>query len=191
MSKGTNTYKMAHRRRREKKTDYKLRFRLLKSGKLRFVIRKSNNNISCQLIEHDSKGDKILASVSNKDIKKLGWKGHGGSIPSAYLVGRLCASKEKGKDAILDMGLQRSTKGSRIYAAVKGAIDAGLNIPCSKDILPNDKRAKGDHIVQFALKLKKENPDKYKKDFSVYLKAGLNPEDLAKHLEEILAKIKK
>jgi len=44
-----------------------------------------------------------------------------------------------GKD-IVDLGLGKSLSGSVQYAAVKGAIDSGLNIPCSEEVLPNESR---------------------------------------------------
>lgn len=184
-------YKMPHRRRREKKTDYRLRLSLLRSGKPRFIVRKSNNNILCQVIESNEKGDKTIVSVSSRDIKALGWKAHCGNIPSAYIVGYLCAKKSSKKEAVFDIGTNVSTKGSAFYAALKGAVDGGLKIPHSKEILPDEKRARGGHIAAFALKLKKERPDEYKKRFSTYLKAGISPEDLPKHFEEVLRKISK
>ena len=54
--------------------------------------------------------------------------------------------KKSINNAVLDIGLNVSTKGSRIYAALKGAIDSGLKIPHNKDILPDEKRIKGNHI---------------------------------------------
>ena len=48
--------------------------------------------------------------------------------------------------AILDIGLAASTKGNRVYAALKGMIDAGLEIPHGEDVLPSDERIMGSHI---------------------------------------------
>jgi hypothetical protein len=47
----------------------------------------------------------------------------------------------------LDIGLNPPIKGSRIYAALKGVVDSGLDIPHSPDILPDDSRISGEHIV--------------------------------------------
>ena len=181
-----------HRRRREQRTDYRQRLRLLKSRKPRFVVRASVNSITCQIISHDSKGDRTLVSATSLELKKHGWKGHTGNIPAAYLTGFLCgqkAKKHKVKEAILDMGLHISVKGSRIYASLKGAIDSGLDIPHSVDILPSEDRIKGAHISRYAELLKKESPEKYGKRFSAYLKGSLQPEDLAKHFEEVKQKL--
>lgn len=144
----TRTHKVPHRRRREGRTDYRLRLKLLKSGKPRFVVRKSSNNLICQIIQHGRSGDKTMVSADSRELVKLGWKVHRGNIPSAYLTGLLCgvrAKKERIPEAVPDMGLYRSTKGSRLYSALKGALDAGLKIPHLQDILPSEERVRGKH----------------------------------------------
>ena len=45
-------YHVKPRRRREGKTDYRKRLRLLRSGKVRMVVRKSLKNTQIQLIEY-------------------------------------------------------------------------------------------------------------------------------------------
>jgi len=138
-----------HRRRMSKKTDYKLRLALLKSGKNRLVIRKFNNSITGQLIKYEKNGDKTIASVKSTQLKSLGWKNHYGNIPSAYLSGLLLGTKikeKKIKEAVLDLGLQKNTKGCRLYAFLKGVVDAGINVPHSPEILPPEERIKGNHI---------------------------------------------
>jgi len=144
-------YIVPHKRRREQKTDYRLRLALIKSQKTRLVIRGTNNNVACQLVNYNSKGDKILVSVNTSNIKKLGWNGHCGNLPAAYLTGLLCgveAKKHKINEAILDIGLQ-SSKRSRLFAALKGAVDAGLNVPHSDEILPDEDRIRGLHIKAY------------------------------------------
>jgi large subunit ribosomal protein L18 len=144
---------VAHRRRREGRTDFRQRLALVKSGKPRFVVRKTVNSMTCQFVKHDSKGDMTVVSVSSRNLPGLGWKGSPGNIPAAYLTGFLCgiqARKSGLKEAVLDIGLQTSTKGSRIYGALKGAVDAGIAIPHSEDILPPIERIRGVHIEQFS-----------------------------------------
>jgi large subunit ribosomal protein L18 len=83
-------------------------------------------------------------------LKKIGWT-KTGNVPAAYLTGLLAGKKAKEKnvtEAVLDLGLQTSTKGSRIYAALKGVLDAGINVPHSKDILPSEDRIIGKHISE-------------------------------------------
>ena len=141
-------YLMQFRRRREKKTDYKKRLALLKSEKTRLIIRKSLSNITVQFVEFKPEGDKTIACAFSTELKKLGMK-QTGNTPAAYLTGLLAGKKAKEKkigEAILDLGLQTSTKGSRIYAALKGVLDSGINVPHSEEILPSEDRICGKHI---------------------------------------------
>jgi len=181
------------RRRKNGKTDYRKRLKLLLSNKPRVVVRKTLKNIIIQVIEYDEKGDKVSVSVSSKELeKKYGWKSNKGNIPSAYLTGLIAGKRaiENGfKDAVPDIGVARSTKGSRIYAALKGVIDAGLKVPCSQKVLPSKESLNGSNIAGYALSLKKENQEKYKKIFAYYLKNKRTPEDLPKYLEDIQRKI--
>ncbi|MCD6367918.1 MAG: 50S ribosomal protein L18 [Candidatus Aenigmarchaeota archaeon] len=147
--------RIPHRRRRERKTDYRKRLALLKSGKYRLVVRKSNNSTLGQIVEYNKNGDKTLLSVTTFMLRKLGWKHHCGNIPAAYLAGLLLGKKaleKKINDAVLDMGLQTSTKGNRIYAFLKGVLDAGINVPHSPEVLPDENRIKGSHISEEVVK---------------------------------------
>ena len=189
------TYVVKFRRRRENITDYKKRLKLLKSKKLRFAVRRFLNNILAQITLYNEKGDKTLLTIHSKVLeKKYGWKGHGGNLPTAYLVGLLAGleAKKKGiEEAILDIGRFRSTKGNSLYATLKGAIDAGLKISYNEEILPSEDRIKGEHIKNYALMLKEKEPEKYNKQFSRYLKNGLEPEKIVEHFEEVKNKILK
>ena len=49
-------------------------------------------------------------------------------------------------DAVLDIGLAGSTPGGRVFSALKGMIDAGMDIPHSEEVLPDEERLNGDHI---------------------------------------------
>ena len=170
------------RRKREGKTDYRKRLTLLKSKLPRVVVRKSNKHVVLQLIEYAEKGDKVLATVSSSQLKKYGWEMNTGNMPSAYLTGLLLGKKAKGKQAILDLGLQAPIKGSRLYAALKGAIDGGVEIASSEENLPSQDRIMGKHISSYAKHLN----DEYEKIFSAYSK---NKQD-AKKFEEYFEKTK-
>jgi len=130
------------RRRAEARTDYRTRLTLLKSGKPRLVIRKTNKYIIAQLIESKQAQDFVICGVSSKDLLSKVWPkdaaGSLKSLPAGYLTGFLIGSnkKHKIKEAILDLGMHRNISKSRIYAVVKGAIDAGLSIPCAAEVLP-------------------------------------------------------
>jgi large subunit ribosomal protein L18 len=102
----------------------------------------------------------------------------------------LIAKKAKGKinKAILDAGEKRSVSHSRIYAAVKGTIDGGLEVPCDAEMFPAENRIKGEHIKAYAEKLKGDE-SKYKMLFSGYIKKGLEPENITAHFQDIMKKI--
>ena len=131
------------RRRFQSKTDYRSRLELLKSGKARLVVRRTNRYVIAQLVSSVSAQDKIVIGVSSKDLLEKGWPkdmaGSLKSIPAAYLTGFFIAKLAKGKikEAILDIGMQRSLPKSRIFATLKGAIDGGLSIPHSEESLPS------------------------------------------------------
>lgn len=141
--------RVRYRRDREGRTDYKRRLTLLKSAKPRLVVRRSLNNIVVSVISFNPDGDKITTSVHSASLKKRGWKHSTGNIPASYLTGYLAAkaAKENGiSEAILDIGRTAPIKGGRIFAALKGAIDAGLAVPHSEDALPSKERIFGEHI---------------------------------------------
>jgi len=146
MPKLSPRYRIQFRRRREGKTDYRKRLKLLSSGKPRLVLRRSLRYITAQIVSYDPKGDKTLLAVNSAVLKKLGWNHSCKNTQAAYLTGLLIGRKalEKGvKEAVLDLGLYPSVRGSRFYAAVKGALEAGLRIPCSEDVLPSEERILG------------------------------------------------
>lgn len=133
------------------KTDYKKRLKLLVSGKPRLVIRKSNKNITAQIVEFSPAGDKIIVSAHTNEIKKLGWKGAKRNIPAAYLLGLMIgkkAKRQKISEVILDIGLQKSVKGSVLYSSLKGVADSSLKVPCSDKIFPTEERITGTHIAK-------------------------------------------
>lgn len=134
------------RRRREGKTDYQARLSLLKSGKPRLVIRRTNRYILAQIIQSETAKDKVLVGVISKDLLSAGWPAESsGSLKNrtaSYLTGYMLAKKALAsgvKAAISDFGLHRNVHKSRIFSVVKGAIDAGLNVPCGKEALPEEK----------------------------------------------------
>lgn len=190
--KRNKRYVLPHRRKREGKTNYKSRLMLLKSGKSRFVVRKSLRNTMCQIINYEREGDRVSVHSDSKELSKFGWKFPGGNLPSAYLTGYLCARRalDTGiKEAILDIGFYRSTPANRIYSALKGAVDGGLKIPHSEEVLPKEERFTGAHIQNYAALLKKESPEKFKSVFSGYLKVKVSPEEMIKVFHEAKKKI--
>ena len=190
MTKG-KIYTVGLRRKRKGKTNYKKRLRTLMSDKPRLVIRKSLRNIQANIISYDVKGDRVLSCVHSKELEKLGWKLNKGNLPSAYLVGFMLSKKAKSKgikNAVLDLGLNKSLKGSKFYATLSGTLDAGLDIPHNPKILPPKERIVGDHIVKYAVELKNDE-DSFKKQFNNYIKNNLDPKKFTDYFNEIKVKI--
>mgnify|MGYP001608417679 CR=1 FL=1 len=149
MTKATGAVYAVHfRRRREGRTDYASRLALLKSGKTRLVVRRTNRYVIAHFAEFDEKGDKTIATATSKELSKYGFAGKS-NTPSAYLTGLLCgklAQKKGVKEAVLDIGRHDATKGSVLFAALKGASDSGIKIPYSDGILPDENRLEGKHL---------------------------------------------
>lgn len=175
------------RRRRERKTDYRQRLQLLKSGKPRLVIRMTLKNVRAQIIEFKPTGDRVILSAESRELQKHGWKYSGSNIPAAYLVGLMIGKKASDKkigEVVLDIGLKSVMKGSKLFAALKGAVDAGLNVPHSPEILPDDERVSGKHIVEYA-KTMKGDKESLEKRFGKYIKNGVNPEDMEAQFNKV------
>ena len=145
-------YFVPFRRRREGKTDYYQRTKLVVADVPRMVVRKTNRHIIIQLVTAEMDGDRTLVAANSSELTEFGFKGSLSSTPAAYLTGLLFATKARKanyKAAVLDIGLNRATPGARVFAALKGAIDAGLEIPHGEEILPDEARVKGEHIVAY------------------------------------------
>ncbi len=145
-------YFVPFRRRREGKTDYYQRTRLVVADAPRMVVRKTNRHIIVQLVTAEMDGDRTLVAANSKELEKYGYKGSTSSTPAAYLTGMLFAVKAKKaqqESAVLDIGLNRATPGARVFAALKGAVDAGLDVPYGEEILPSEERLKGAHIAAY------------------------------------------
>ena len=141
----TKRYTVEKRRKREGRTNYRGRIKLLASRKPRLVIRRHSKSILMQVVEFSPRGDKVVCSANSLLLKKLGWQGHTGNIPAAYLTGLYLAKKCGVSEAVVDFGEQHSVKGSSLYAAVKGAIDGGLKINCGEEMFPSPERISGKH----------------------------------------------
>ncbi len=140
------------RRKRENKTNYRKRFAYLKSGKNRLVIRLSNKYLTLQIVNYTPAGDTIIKSCVSKELQKLGWTSSCNNLPAAYLTGLLLAHKmnsEENKVCIVDLGLRNPKSGnSKIYAALRGALEGGLDLPVDTKIFPSDDSIIGKHISE-------------------------------------------
>jgi len=216
-------FQVKYRRRREGKTDYAARRRLINqdknkynSPKYRFVVRFTNTDVICQIAYAKITGDVILTAAYSHELPRYGIPVGLTNYAATYATGLLLArrhleklglaSKYVGKEvadgevytvepledgprpflALLDVGLSRTTTGTRIFGALKGAVDGGLNIPHSETrFYGYDKDAKkldpaklrkiifGGHVADYMKQLSSDSPDRYKKHFSRYIKAGI------------------
>jgi|WetSurMetagenome_2_1015567.scaffolds.fasta_scaffold10867_5 large subunit ribosomal protein L18 len=181
MVKGSR-YRVPLRRRRERKTDYQARKAMIVSGKPRLVARSSLKNTIVQIVVAKPHGDEVLASAHSRElVKTYGWKAATGNVPAAYLTGLLAGLKAKKAgvtEAILDMGLVSPTKGSKVFAALTGVVDAGVVVPHDEKKLVRD-RVKGEHIAKYSKSL--GEPEEYAPKFS----KSIAPEKVPEHVSKV------
>jgi large subunit ribosomal protein L18 len=140
-------YSKILRRLREEKTNYRRRRAMLMGKKDFITVKISNENMLVQIHAPELAGDKVIASAHSRFLLKNGWKGSRKSVSAAYLTGYFAGKKamDKGvKDAILYSGTDGYTQ--RMAAALKGVIDAGLQIPANSETFPSDERINGQHL---------------------------------------------
>ena len=174
-------YTVPMRRRREVRTDYHQRLRLLKSGKPRLVARVSNNHVRAQLITPGPDGDETHAAASSEDLGEFGWEAPTGNLPSAYLTGFLAGARAVDAgltEAVLDIGLNTATPGNKVFAVQEGAIDAGLEIPHNDSVLAEWPRNRGEHIADYAEQL---DEPLYAGDFDAT--------NLPEHFDDVLGRL--
>ncbi|KAF5739442.1 Ribosomal protein L5 B isoform 1 [Tripterygium wilfordii] len=227
-------YQVKYKRRREGKTDYRARIRLINQDKnkyntpkYRFVVRFTNKDITAQIISASIAGDMVLAAAYSHELPRYGLEVGLTNYAAAYATGLLLARRvlkmlemdeeyegnveATGEDffiepaetrrpfrALLDVGLVRTTTGNRVFGALKGALDGGLDIPhsdkrfagFSKDDKQLDaevhrKYIYGGHVAAYMRTLIEDEPEKYQSHFSEYIKKGIE----ADNMEEIYKKV--
>jgi len=237
-------FQVKYRRRREGKTDYYARKRLVaqdknkyNSPKYRFVVRFSNKDITCQVMSSKIAGDVCHTAAYAHELKRYGLPAGLTNYAAAYCTGLLCARRllnkynldkafpgaeevdaefeedfihnEEDEDgpaafhALLDVGLKSTTLGSKLFAAMKGAFDGGLEIPHSEKKFfgydPDSKsydagehrdRIFGGHVRDYMESMEADDPDKYKLHFSAYEAAGVSGDDLEELYGKVHAAIK-
>merc|ERR1711939_46704 len=224
-------FQVKYKRRREGKTDYYARKRLVTQDKnnfgtpkYRFVVRFTNKDIICQVVSSKIKGDICHAAAYSHELPRYGCPVGLTNYSAAYCVGLLCARRllkkygldekfegteevtaeyedsfvigedEDGPSAFharLDVGLKRTTLGSKIFAAMKGAFDGGLEIPHNEkkfygydadekeyDASANRERILGGHVAQYMNSLEEEEPEEYAEKFKKYIEAGWTADEM-------------
>ncbi len=150
------------KRRMQRKTDYKNRFLLLRSPLPRLIARKTNRYLIAQIVESNQAQDRVIIGITSKFLLKKGWKTPLISIKNkeaAYLTGFMIAKlslKKNIRSVVFDIGMHRNVHKSKLYALLKGAIDAGLKIPSNSEILPQNNILKNEEIKEILNKMTKE-----------------------------------
>jgi large subunit ribosomal protein L18 len=143
-------YRVPFRRRREGKTDYRVRLRLLKSGEPRAVVRLSEHRVRVAIVGFDPVGDRVLAVADSGELSGIEFPRTSlASTPAAYLTAYLAGLRARTRgtaSAVLDVGLRHPTAGGRLAAALKGLLDAGLEIPHGEEGFPSAERLNGAHL---------------------------------------------
>lgn len=221
-------YQVKFKRRREGRTDYQARKRLIfqdknkyNTPKYRLIVRLSNRDITCQIAYARIEGDRIVCAAYSHELPRYGVKVGLTNYAAAYCTGLLVARRilqKLGLDSLysgctdvkgdeylveplddgpgafrcyLDVGLSRTTTGARIFGAMKGAVDGGLNIPHSVKRFPGysaeDKSLNaevhrehifGQHVAKYMKELEGEDEEAYKRQFSRYIKLGIRADDI-------------
>merc|ERR1712224_700350 len=104
--------------------------------------------------------------------------------------------------AILDVGLKRTTVGSKVFSVLKGAADGGLHIPHSTKRFPGYKPGSGEekgeydadfhkqrifggHVGEHMESLKEEDEQEYENVYSSYISEGVDCDDLEELYEKV------
>ncbi len=171
---------MKFRRRREARTNYKSRIALVSSGLDRITVRKTSRKIVSQIFRYDEKGDVALLYADSSELSAFKWPSRS-NRPTAYLLGLLLAkkikadSKLKSAEFILDIGLSSPVKNSIPFVFAKGCIDGGIKLRSGISI---DEKTYNCSDAKYAKELKEKDPEKYKKQYSAYIKAGIEADAL-------------
>ncbi|ODQ68467.1 hypothetical protein NADFUDRAFT_20667 [Nadsonia fulvescens var. elongata DSM 6958] len=207
------------RRRREGKTDYYARKRLVtqhkakyNTPKYRLVVRFTNKDIIVQIVSSQLTGDVVLTAAYSHELPRFGIKHGLTNWSAAYATGLLVARRALQKlnldqtyqgveeadgefsliEAVedgprpfkvsLDVGLQRTTTGAKIFGVLKGASDGGLYVPHSPKRFPgydmesNELDADllrnyifGQHVAEYMEELMDDDEERYRQLFKSYI----------------------
>merc|ERR1712121_32377 len=221
-------YQVQYRRRREGRTDYYARKRLVvqdknkyNTPKYRMIVRFTNKDIICQIAYAKLEGDVIICAAYAHELPRYGVKVGLTNYAAAYCTGLLLARRllnkfkldtiYEGNDNIdgdeyfvesidgkpgafrcyLDVGLARTSTGARVFGAMKGAADGGLEIPHSTRRFPGyDSESQefyaevhrdhifGNHVGTYMQQLADDDEDAYKRQFSQFIKHGINADNI-------------
>lgn len=241
-------FQTKYRRRREGKTDYYARRKLVVQAKnkyntprYRMVVRSSNRFITCQIVYSEINCDKVICQASSSELPRYGMSAGLKSYAGAYMTGLLVARRVLAKlgldktyegnteitgevvtteyndrthfveevddekkpfRCVLDIGLVATTVGNRVFGALKGAVDGGLDIPHNEKNFPGyDKENKeyeaGEHrlkifnlhVAEYMEAMKEEDEENgaedYTRQFGAYERNGFDHENMEEKVEEV------
>merc|ERR1712039_752537 len=221
-------FQVKFRRRREGRTDFYARKRLViqdknkyNTPKYRMIVRSSNTDICCQIAYARLEGDIVICAAYSHELPRYGVKVGLTNYAAAYCTGLLLARRlltklnlhktYKGQEEVdgdeynvesvddgpgafrcyLDVGLNRTSTGAKIFGALKGAVDGGLEIPHSLNRFPGyDDEADefnaevhrnhifGKDIADYMTALQDEDEEAFKRQFSRYMKEGVSADTI-------------
>jgi large subunit ribosomal protein L5e len=119
-----------------------------------------------------------------------------------YFVGEVDDEKRPFR-ALLDVGIKNTTTGARVFGAMKGASDGGLDIPHSNKRFPgysretktfdaatHKARIMGEHVADYMREMEEDDEENYQKHFAKYIEAGVEADDLEELYEKVHASIR-
>lgn len=198
--------------------------------KHRLVVRITNSKVICQIVGAYMEGDRVMCHADSTELAKyginFGLTNYSSAYATGFLVGRRALAalsmdkvylpkevdgsysitedidgEKKAFRTFLDIGLARASKGARVFGAMKGASDAGLNIPHGEgkfygytkgqqfNVKELHDRIFGHNISEYMIQLRESDPEKYKVQFSGYISKGIQPEDIPQIYKDALDKI--
>jgi len=206
--------------------------------KYRLIVRFTNRQCICQIAYATIRGDIMVAQASSTELTGFGIPVGHKNYAAAYCTGLLVArrvlkkfnldEKFKGKEeingeeyhvedeeteqkplkVILDVGLQTTCVGARMWGALKGAVDGGLHVPHTTKNFPGYKAAEekgqeaeydaeahkdrifGKHVQEYMEMMKEEDPTKYEAHFAKYIAEDKEGDNVEEMYTEAMEKIK-
>jgi len=189
--------------------------------KYRLIVRFTNKDIICQIAYSRIEGDVVVAAAYAHELPRFGIKSGLTNYAAAYCTGLLLARRhlkklkldgtykgleeatgaeyyveKEGDNAapfrcVLDVGLARTSTGAKIFAAMKGVADGGIDVPHSEtrffgydseakkyDAEAHRKRIFGLHVADYMRTLKDDDEDAYKRQFSKSIGAGITADGM-------------
>jgi len=233
-------FQVKYKRRRQCKTDYYARKRLViqdknkyQTPKYRFCVRFTNKDIVCQIFAADMTHDVCLAAAYAHELPRYGLKTGLTNYAAAYCTGLLLARRVNKKfdldfegveeadgeefhveadpegkapfRCLLDVGLKRTTTGARVFGALKGACDGGLDIPHNERRFPGSSKEGGEisadpethkkhiyggHVGEYMEALAEDDEEAYNRQFSKYIELGVEADGLEELYKSVHAAIR-